>query len=130
MIMMCYQAPYVWRNAYGPIPVLGSAIMPSVVLAVVAKEYQVADLISTAGSRKREITEPRQVAIYFIKKYSRKISHERIGYLFGKDHSTITNSIQTVEDLMDVQPAFRDRINKIDQLLNIKHDTQTNHTAS
>lgn len=49
--------------------------------------------------RKREIVEPRQFAMYFIKKHT-NMSLQAIGAIFGKDHATVINACRTVENLV------------------------------
>lgn len=51
-------------------------------------------------TRKREVAEARQIAMYFIKKYT-KISLIEIGKIFNRDHSTVIYSIKNIESLKD-----------------------------
>lgn len=58
----------------------------------------VADIISKR--RKRTISRPRQVAMYFCKKLTPR-SYPEIGRFFGgRDHSTVIHAYRTVEDLL------------------------------
>ena len=57
--------------------------------------------------RTKDITVPRQVAMYLIKE-TLGISLSRIGeYFGGRDHSTVIHSIKKVEEEMERDPAFR-----------------------
>ncbi len=55
-----------------------------------------------ARSRKREIVECRQVAIWIIKKKTR-LSLSQIGKLFDRDHSTVLFSINSVNTFIETR---------------------------
>ncbi len=58
-------------------------------------------------SRKREIVQARQIAMYFAKE-STKSSLKTIGLYFGgRDHSTVIHAITTVNDLCDTDKHFK-----------------------
>ena len=64
-------------------------------------------------TRKREIVQARQAAMYFAKEMTRN-SLKSIGAHFGgRDHSTVIHAIQTVEDLMATDKHFRHTIDDI-----------------
>lgn len=68
-------------------------------------------------TRKREIVECRQIAHYFSKKYTKK-SLAVIGLKIGKkDHATVLHSCKTVNDLIDTDIEFRNKIKQIEKLL-------------
>ena len=57
-------------------------------------------------SRKRELVTARQVAMYFVKKYT-SYSLKSIGHYFGgRDHSTVSHALQAVNDMLDTEPHF------------------------
>jgi chromosomal replication initiator protein len=57
--------------------------------------------------RTKDVTVPRQVAMYLIKE-TLGMSLSRIGDLFGgRDHSTVIHSIRKVEEEMARDPTFR-----------------------
>ncbi|GAB3648892.1 chromosomal replication initiator protein DnaA [Echinicola sediminis] len=65
-----------------------------------------------AKTRKKEIVVARQVAMYFSKEFTNH-SLKSIGYHFGgRDHSTVIHAVQTVNDLMETDTAFRNAINE------------------
>lgn len=68
------------------------------------------DIISR--SRKREHTEARQICIHLIKKHS-KMLLKQIGGIFNQHHSTIIYSIQVSNDLYEVDPKFRAKVDRI-----------------
>jgi chromosomal replication initiator protein len=65
-----------------------------------------------AKTRKKEIVTARQVAMYFSKEFTNH-SLKSIGYHFGgRDHSTVIHAVQTVNDLMETDTAFRNAVNE------------------
>ncbi len=63
--------------------------------------------------RTRDLTVPRQVAMYLIREL---LDHPltRIGDLFGgRDHSTVIHSIRKVEEAMESDPAFALRVQEL-----------------
>lgn len=72
-----------------------------------------------AKTRKREIVQARQIAMYLAKKFT-KSSLKSIGEHFsGKDHTTVIHSCQTVENLMDTDPVYKDKLMDIMQKVQI-----------
>ena len=66
-----------------------------------------------AKTRKKEIVTARQVAMYFSKEFTNH-SLKSIGYHFGgRDHSTVIHAIQTVNDLIETDTAFRNSVNEL-----------------
>lgn len=63
--------------------------------------YDVSEEEFMGKSRKREIVQSRQVAMYMLKKH-RIASLEKIGSACGgKDHTTVTYAIKTISNLID-----------------------------
>jgi chromosomal replication initiator protein len=61
----------------------------------------------TSKRRTKDVTVPRQVAMYLMKE-TLGMSLARIGDLFGgRDHSTVIHSIRKVEEQMEQDPDFR-----------------------
>ena len=68
-------------------------------------------------SRKREIVQARQIAMYFSKHYT-KLSLSAIGAKIGnKDHATVLHASRTVNNLMETDKKFRANIAEIKRLL-------------
>lgn len=73
-----------------------------------------------AKTRKREIVQARQVAMYFCKVFTQH-SLKTIGLHFGgRDHSTVIHAIQSVENQMETDSKFRDMINEIRQKIELR----------
>ena len=64
----------------------------------------------TSKKRTKELTVPRQVAMFLIRELL-ELPLVEIGKLFGgRDHSTVTHSIQKVEEDLLRDEAFRNRV--------------------
>ena len=71
-----------------------------------------------SNSRKREIVQARQIAMYFAKKYT-KDSLTNIGNVIGKrNHATVLHACKTVQDLIETDKNFRRTIEEIENQLN------------
>ncbi len=63
--------------------------------------------------RTKNLTIPRQVAMYLIKE-AFDLPLVEIGKMFGgRDHSTVIHSISKVEEDIQVNPAFRQRVDAL-----------------
>lgn len=80
---------------------------PERVRELVARRWRVREDALASKRRTRDVTVPRQVAMYLIKE-TLGMPLSRIGDLFGgRDHSTVIHSIRKVEEEMERDPAFR-----------------------
>lgn len=67
------------------------------------------------NSRKREIVQARQIAMYFSKTLT-KGTLKNIGDHFGgKDHTTVMHSCKSVQDLMETNQTFKENVLEINQ---------------
>ena len=74
------------------------------------------DAISTK-SRKREVVQARQIAMYLSKKITQS-SLAAIGEAIGKrDHATVLHACKIVGDLMETDKRFRNSVHEIEQRL-------------
>lgn len=74
------------------------------------------ELIHTA-SRKRQIVQARQVAMYLSKSYT-EMSLAQIGSLIGKkNHATVLHACRTVREQMEVDKIFREEVAEIEKKL-------------
>jgi chromosomal replication initiator protein len=66
-------------------------------------------------TRKREIVQARQLAMYFAKKHT-KASLATIGHYCGnKDHATVLHACRTVNNLIDTDKQFRIYVEELDK---------------
>lgn len=77
-----------------------------------------------AKNRRREIVQPRQIIMYFAKKYT-KASLQTIGAMCGgKDHSTVLHACRNIEDLKQTDKQIRAYLEDIDKKLNLSITTK------
>ena len=84
------------------------------IIKVVADYFQVKPESLKSKSRKREVVQSRQIAMYFAKKFT-KASLMRIGAEFGgKNHATVVYSSKTVEDLTETDKNYKRYVSEIE----------------
>ena len=70
--------------------------------------------------KKREIVIPRQVAMYFCKRYT-QLTLALIGENFGgRDHSTAIHALESVEDMMKTDANFRNSVEELSKKLKVR----------
>ena len=71
-------------------------------------------------TRKREVVQARQIAMFFSKKHT-KLSLASIGaQTGGKDHATVLHACKTVNNLMDTDKRFRVYIDDLEKKISIQ----------
>ncbi len=71
-------------------------------------------------TRKREVVQARQIAMFFAKKMT-KSSLANIGmHCGGKDHATVLHACRTVNNLQETDKQFRKYVNDLDKKLDIQ----------
>ena len=84
---------------------------------VVCNYFDIGVEMIQSKTRKREIVQARQVAMYFSKNLT-KSSLATIGsQIGGKDHATVLHACKTVNNLMDTDRQFRNQIEDIEKKL-------------
>lgn len=88
----------------------GPVLSPERIREMVARRWRVRPEALASRRRTRDLTVPRQVAMYLIKQ-TLGISLVQIGEIFGgRDHSTVIHSIKKVEKEMADNPEFREQV--------------------
>ncbi|MEQ9398486.1 MAG: chromosomal replication initiator protein DnaA [Longimicrobiales bacterium] len=88
----------------------GPVLSPERIREMVASRWRVRPEALASKRRTKDLTVPRQVAMYLIKE-KLGTSLVRIGELFGgRDHSTVIHSIKKVEQDMEKDPDFRKQV--------------------
>jgi chromosomal replication initiator protein len=86
---------------------------------VVCEYLRIPEDLVRARTRKREVVQARQIAMYFAKGLT-KHSLKTIGLHFGgRDHSTVIHAVQSVEDQVDTDPQFRETVEAIRRKLDL-----------
>jgi len=84
---------------------------------VVCSQLKLERKLLFSKSRKREIVQARQIAMYLAKKHT-EYSLSRIGEVLGKkDHATVLHACKTVKNQMDYDKTFSGLVNLIEQTL-------------
>lgn len=86
---------------------------------VVCDYFSLSPDLLQSKTRKREIVQARQIAMYFSKSLT-KSSLASIGALIGgKDHATVLHACKTVNNLMDTDKRFKAQIESIEKKLKV-----------
>jgi len=84
---------------------------------VVCNYYNISSDSLKSKTRKREIVQARQVAMYFSKNLT-KSSLATIGsQIGGKDHATVLHACKTVNNLVETDKTFRNQIEELEKKL-------------
>ncbi|MBI9035250.1 MAG: chromosomal replication initiator protein DnaA [Bacteroidales bacterium] len=86
-----------------------------VIQKIVADYFNIPMDMINSKTRKREIVQARQLAMYFSKKHT-KASLATIGLHCGnKDHATVLHACKTITNLIDTDKQFRTYVEEIDK---------------
>lgn len=84
---------------------------------VVCNYFNIKKELIQSKSRKREIVQARQIAMYFTKAHT-EMSLAQIGLHLGKrNHATVLHACNTVKGLLDVDKSFRSNVDEIERIL-------------
>lgn len=84
----------------------------------VCQYFGISEELFISKTRKREIVQARQIAMYLSRNLT-KTSLASIGEILGgKDHATVLHACNTVNDLIDTDRNFRSYVHDIERLLN------------
>jgi len=87
---------------------------------IACEYFNISEDLIRGKTRKREVVQARQVAMYFSKQLTQH-SLKTIGLHFGgRDHSTVIHANQSVEDQIDTDPKFKSMIEEIGQRLELR----------
>ena len=94
---------------------------PSLIISQVCKFYNVDEIALRGSNKSRGIVEPRQVAMYLVRKLT-NLSFPEIGVEFGRDHTTVMHGINKIESMLKqndttLQNNIRDITANINSLL-------------
>jgi chromosomal replication initiator protein len=86
----------------------------------VAETFKIDPEVMKGKIKKREIVIPRQVAMYFCKRYT-QLTLALIGENFGgRDHSTVIHALESVEDMMKTDPNFKATVDELGKKLKLR----------
>jgi len=88
---------------------LSKHVNEAVILKSVAEFYNVSLEAMTGPNRRKEIVEPRQVAIYLLREIS-DLSYPYIGEKLGRDHTTAIHAYEKINEEINRNPALNQKI--------------------
>jgi chromosomal replication initiator protein len=92
-------------------------ITPQKIQETVCNFYNIKRELIQSASRKREIVQARQVAMYFTKQLT-ELSLSQIGIQIGnRNHATVLHACNTVKDLVEVDKGFSSDVKEIERIL-------------
>ncbi|MCK9160861.1 MAG: chromosomal replication initiator protein DnaA [Bacteroidaceae bacterium] len=87
------------------------------IIDVVCKHYGLENAAIHTKSRKREIVQARQIAMFLAKSYT-SLSTSKIGKFIGnRDHATVLHACKTIKGQMEVDKGFLSEVNTIKEEL-------------
>jgi chromosomal replication initiator protein len=106
-------------------PVGNGSVSAEVVMAVVADEFNLSVEDLKSNSRRREISQARQVAMYLVRQNT-DLSLPKIGEEFGgKDHTTVIYSCDKVAQLQKKNPDMAKRLRQLSDRINLVSKSQS-----
>jgi len=89
-----------------------------IIISVVSKNFGITPKEITSKTRSRDITFPRQIAMFLSRKHT-NTSLPKIGrYFGGRDHSTVIHACDKIKNLLKRDKELIKKIEKIELLLN------------
>ena len=88
---------------------LSKHINELVILKAVAEFYNVSLETMTSSNRRKEIVEPRQVAMYLLREIS-DLSYPYIGEKLGRDHTTAIHAYEKINQEINRNPSLNQKI--------------------
>jgi chromosomal replication initiator protein len=79
----------------------------------VAKHYNIDSSLIYGKTRKREISDARQLVMYFARKET-QLSSTNIGMRLDRNHATVLHAIKQIEQRLSVEKSFREEVEKIE----------------
>jgi chromosomal replication initiator protein len=87
------------------------------IVKVVCKHFSLEATAIHSKSRKREVVQARQIAMYFAKSYT-DYSTSKIGTLIGgRDHATVLHACKIIREQREVDKAFRAETDDISRMI-------------
>ncbi len=90
------------------------------IISKVCEHFKFEETVLHSKSRKREVVQVRQVAMYLAKKYT-DISASKIGHLIGnRDHATVLHACKNIKDQISIDKELKAEIEEIEVSLKLK----------
>ena len=100
------------------VPLLGERqVTADEVMKTVSSEYGVRVTDITGNKKSRDISLPRQISMYLIRRLTR-LSYPEIGRLMGgKDHSTVVKGVKKMNGMLNENQELARRIRTVEKRL-------------
>ena len=86
----------------------------------VCEHYKLDESVLHSKSRKREVVQIRQMAMFLAKKHT-DISASKIGHLIGnRDHATVLHACKIMKDLVEVNKEVKEEVEKIEASFRVR----------
>lgn len=95
---------------------LSKHVNESVILKSVAEFYNISIETMTSSNRRKEVVEPRQVAMYLLREIS-DLSYPYIGEKLGRDHTTAIHAYEKINQEVNRNPALNQKILNIRDMI-------------
>lgn len=90
------------------------------IITKVCNHYNLDEGVIHTKTRKREIVQVRQIAMYLAKKHT-DYSTSKIGQMIGnRDHATVLHACKIIKDLVEVNKSFKTEIDEIEHSIRQK----------
>lgn len=88
---------------------LSKHINELVILKSVAEFYNISLETMTSSNRRKEVVEPRQVAMYLLREIS-DLSYPYIGEKLGRDHTTAIHAYEKINQEINKNPSLNQKV--------------------
>ena len=90
------------------------------IITKVCEHYKLDESVLHSKSRKREVVQIRQMAMFLAKKHT-DISASKIGHLIGnRDHATVLHACKIMKDLVEVNKEVKEEVEKIEASFRVR----------
>lgn len=89
-------------------------LTPEAIRDFIATQFKLNGTDLASKSRKRNLSFPRQVSMYFAKKYTVR-GLDEIGKAFNRDHSTVVHSIRVITTAINEKTSIRGQMEILDE---------------
>ena len=90
------------------------------IITKVCEHYKLDESVLHSKSRKREVVQIRQMAMFLAKKHT-DISDSKIGHLIGnRDHATVLHACKIMKDLVEVNKEVKEEVEKIEASFRVR----------
>ena len=90
------------------------------IITKVCEHYKLDESVLHSKSRKREVVQIRQMAMFLAKKHT-DISASKIGHLIGnRDHATVLHACKIMKDLVEVNKEVKEEVEKIEASVRVR----------